>query len=111
MFSREIGRRLREAAEPVRADATRLAGQEIKNLGQGDPWAGMRVGGGVTIVYVAPKQKGRASKMNSRIRRPNLGDLLMDRAMKPALERNREQVANKVDSLLGDMERDWGRGG
>lgn len=106
-FSKDLRNRLKEAAEPVRADAARLAGSEIRNMGDGSPWSGMRTGGGITIVYIAPKKRGTASRRNRNIRRPNLATLLMDRAMKPALERNREKVAEKADRALEDMQRDW----
>lgn len=110
-FPKEVRTRLKRAAEPVRAEATRLAGQQIRNLGAGDLWAQTRIGGGSRLVYIAMKQRGRASKTNPRVRRPQFGDLLMERAMKPALERNREKVAASVDNLLGEMADDWGRGG
>src|SRR5574337_1556000 len=110
-FPKEVRRRLKRAAEPVAQDVPRLAGERIRNLGEGDPWAQTRIGGGTRMVYVAMKQRGRASRHNPRVRRPKLGDLLMERAMKPALERNRERVAESVDRLLGEMADDWGRGG
>jgi len=107
-FSKDLRAKLREAAEPVRADASRLAGASIRNLGEGDPWTGMKVGGGVTVVYVAPKK--RRSK-DAKRRRSSFGDALMDRAMSPALVRNTDQVMRKADQALEDMERDWGAGG
>lgn len=110
-FPKEVRKRLKSAAEPVRQDVTRLAGASIRNLGVGDPWTQTRVGGGTKLVYVAMKQRGRRSRYSVRIRRPNLADLLMERAMKPALERNRETVARSVDDLMGEMADDWGRGG
>jgi hypothetical protein len=110
-FPKDLRKQLLGAAEPVRADAATLAGAQIRNMGIGKPWSGMRVGGGVTIVYVAPKLKGRKSKFDSRRRRPNLADLLMERAMKPALERNREEVARRAEKALDEMQRDWGLGG
>ena len=76
-------------------------------MGEGKPWSEARIGGGITIVYIAPKQRGHKSKFDRSRRRPNLADLLMERAMKPALERNRELVAQKADRALEDMQRDW----
>lgn len=110
-FPKEVRRRLKLAAEPVRRDVTALAGASIRNLGAGDPWAQTRVGGGTKLVYVAMRQRGRRSRFSPRVRRPNLADLLMERAMKPALDRNREKVAGAVDDLMGEMANDWGRGG
>jgi len=102
-FPKDLNAKLKEAAEPVRADASRLAGQAIRNLGEGDPWTGMKTGGGTTVVYVAPKK--RRSKGSRR--RSNFGDLLMDRAMSPALVRNTDEVIRKADSALEEMQRDW----
>ena len=105
-FPKDLRKQLKRAAEPVRADASVLAGMQIRNLGEGDPWTGMRTGGGVKLVYVAPKQKGRASRSNPRRRRPNLAPHLL-KAMQTALERNTTEVARQVDRALENMERDW----
>jgi hypothetical protein len=109
-FPKDLRKHLKEAAEPVRADAETLAGQSIRNLGSGDPWTQMRVGGGVKLVYIAPKQKGRASKNNPRKRRPNLRPLVL-KQMKAALERNRSQVVSKAQDALRKAVEDWGRRG
>jgi hypothetical protein len=100
-LDRELRGELREAAEPVRRDAERLAVAGIPRLGL--PWSRMRVGVTQTAVYVAPKQKGR----NRAHRRPNLADLLLGRSMIPALERNEDQIVREVDQLLGRVERAW----
>ena len=105
-FPKDLRRELKLAAEPVRADASLLAGTQVRNLGEGDPWTGMRTGGGVKLVYIAPKQKGRASRTNPRKRRPNLAPHLL-KAMQTALERNASQVARRVDHALENMQRDW----
>ena len=80
---------LTEAAAPVRSDAQRLAASEIRNVNPGDPWAGMRIGIGRSIVYVAPVERGVKSRGDERKRRRNMGNLLMGGAMEPALEQNR----------------------
>jgi len=110
-FPKDLRKQLLASAVPVRDTATSLAGQTIRNLGAGDPWAQFRIGGGLKIVYIAPKQRGRRSKFDARRRRPNLAPRLMDEAMIPALERNREKVAALADEALHRMERDWGQGG
>ena len=107
-FPKDLRKQLKLAAEPVRADASVLAGIQVRNLGEGDPWTGMRTGGGVKLVYVAPKQKGRASRSNPRRRRPNLAPHLL-KAMQTALERNTTEVARRADRALENMERDWAR--
>jgi hypothetical protein len=110
-FPKDLRKELLRSAEPVRDDAQSLAGQMVRNLGSGDPWAQFRIGGGVKIVYIAPKQRGRRSRFDSRRRRPNLAPKLMEQAMIPALERNRDKVAALADEALQRMERDWGSGG
>lgn len=105
-FSKDLRKHLKLAAEPVRADASRLAGMQVRNLGEGDPWTGMRTGGGVKLVYIAPKQRGRASKFNAKRRRPNLAPHLL-KAMQESLRRNADEVARRADHALEDMERDW----
>lgn len=107
-FPKDLRKQLKLAAEPVRADASRLAGVQVGNLGEGDPWTGMRTGGGVKLVYVAPKQKGRASRSNPRKRRPKLAPHIL-KAMQTALERNSGEVARRADKALHDMERDWAK--
>lgn len=99
-------------AEPVAADAHQLAVQEISGLGAADPWAGFRVGVTRTLVYVAPKQRGRLSRRNPRryIRR-KFADFLMDKAMAPALDNNIPEIEQQVGRMLDGVADDWGRGG
>src|SRR5262245_45001915 len=85
-LNREMRAGLRDVAEPVRSSAEHLAVTGIPRIGI--PWSRMRVGVTQSFVYVAPRERGRASRTNPRIRRPNLKTLLLDRAMEPALERN-----------------------
>jgi hypothetical protein len=101
---------LAEAAAPVRSDAQALAASEIRNVSPGDPWAGMRIGIGRSVVYVAPVERGAKSRGDQRKRRPNLGNLLMDRAMEPALERNEEKVERRLDQMLDEVAAVWERG-
>lgn len=62
-----------------------------------DPWSQFRIGITQRLVYVAPKQKGRAKRGgNQRLRRPRFGDLLMTMAMEPALTINQQQVEAHV---------------
>jgi len=105
-FSKDLRKQLKLAAEPVRADASRLAGMQVRNLGQGDPWTGMRTGGGIKLVYVAPKQRGRASKFDAKRRRPNLAPHIL-KAMQEALRRNADEVGRRANRALDEMERDW----
>lgn len=103
----ELRDRLRDAAEPVRADAENLAGERVRNIG--GRWSRMRVGVTQRVVYVAPRERGVTSRGRASSRRPNLGGLLMDRAMQPALDQNREEVVREVDDLLLNIGREWER--
>jgi hypothetical protein len=86
-FLREAERRV---AEPVRLDAESLARATIPRIGLA--WSQMRIGITQRSVYVAPKQRGTRRRDDPRSRR-NLGTLLMDRAMQPALERHEHEIA------------------
>jgi hypothetical protein len=66
---RELRKALRLAAEPVRADAERLAVAGIPRIGT--PWSRMRVGVTNREVYLAPKERGQKGR-DQRLRRPNL---------------------------------------
>lgn len=98
---------LRRMAEPVRSDAERLATSEIRRIGV--PWSRMRVGITVHTVYVAPVERGRRSRQNQRIRRPNLAGLLMDRAMLPALQQNEQRTVAEFEEMLTTVANDWSR--
>lgn len=91
-----IRKELRSVAEPIRSDAETLASSSIRNIGPN--WSRMRVGLTVDTIYVAPRERGVKRRGEQRRRRPNMADLLMNRAMQPALERHKD-----------DIERDFGR--
>lgn len=101
---------LSEAAAPVRADAKSLTAHTIRHLFPGDPWTGMRIGvTGDAIVYVAPIERGVKVKGRNRLRRPNLANLLMDRAMEPALKGNTRRVEQRVMGLVDEVCNVWER--
>lgn len=101
---------LEEAAAPVRRDAQALASSEISHVRPGDPWAGMRIGTGRSIVYVAPIERGVKSRGDERKRRPKFGTKLMEEAMEPALEPNRSVVEARLDKMLDELASVWERG-
>lgn len=90
---RELKIELRALAEPVRADAARLAAANIGRIGP--QWSRMRVGITTRVVYVAPLQRRHGGSP-----RPNLAPLLMDRAMQLALDRHKGQIVEGLDALL-----------
>lgn len=100
---------LTEAAAPVRRDAQALAASQIRNVRPGDPWAGMRIGVGRSIVYVAPIARGVKSRGDQRFTRPKFGTKLLREAMEPALEHNRFVVERRLDAMLDEVADVWER--
>lgn len=95
----------RAVAVPVQLDAQRLAVTEISglrrtNMKTGGEWALMRIGVTQKLVYVAPKKRG--NKRGSQ-KRPKFAPILMNKAMAPALERNRELIVRKMEHALDEM--------
>lgn len=94
---RELRGELKSIGEPIRSDAQSLALATIRNVGI--PWARMRVGLSVDTVFVVPVSKSRGAGKGAK--RPNLANLLMDKALEPALARNHDRIADDVDAALG----------
>jgi hypothetical protein len=92
-LKRELARELKAAGEPVRAAAQGFAASRIRNIGPS--WSQMKVGATAKSVYVAPKARRRGGS-----RRPNLGPLLLDRAMEPALDAKSDEVVKRLDGML-----------
>lgn len=89
----ELRPALREIAQPVRELAAEKALASIPNIGA--RWARMRVGVTAKVVYIAP-----ASRRSGGSPRKNLGPLLMDRAMQPALDESQDAIVAKLDALV-----------
>lgn len=89
---------LRQVGEPVRSDAQQLAGTAIPRMAHSPAWAGMRVGVTRSLVYVAPRKRGTRGRTPRS--RPNLAQLLMARAMEPALRRHEGQTVERFDDML-----------
>ncbi len=104
-LKRAVRRDLREAAEPVRREAEDLARSSIRNIGE--PWSRMRTGVTTKVVYVAPAKRGVKGRGNDPRRRPNLANLLMDRAMQPALNRHLPDVIAALEHDAEQGIRDW----
>jgi len=105
-MKKDLRNTLKDVAEPVREEAEVLAGQKIRNMGNG-PWSRMRVGVTTNLVYVAPKERGRRGNIGSR--RTNLADLLMDRAMEPALDAHAGEIEDRFGDALDHVLERWGR--
>jgi hypothetical protein len=92
---------LRNVAKPVQQDAQQLALSTIAGMPRSPRWAGMRIGVTRSLVYVAPRQKGTRGRGPEG--RPNLANLLMTKAMEPALERNRPGIERSMETVLDRM--------
>ena len=99
---------MRQVAEPVRQDAQASALSDIRRMPGSPKWARMRTGVTRTMVYVAPRQKGVRGRTPAR--RPNLADLLMDRAMQPALERHKHEITARFEQLLDQVADNFNHG-
>ncbi len=106
-LNKDLRAALRDVAEPVRAEAEERAVADIRNIG--DDWSRMRVGVTQKLVYVAPKERGRRTRGNPLIARPNLAPLLMERAMAPALESQENEIARGLGEMLDDLADKWER--
>lgn len=103
---------LHRVAVPVQLMAQRLAVTKISGLAatnttSGAEWAHMRIGATQTIVYVAPQQRGRLTKRNKRryargmgTGPPSFADLLMTKAMEPALNMNEGETVRRLEDML-----------
>lgn len=105
--NRELRAELRKIAEPIRADAENLAASAITRIGPN--WSKMRVGVTRTLVYVAPKERGVKTKGPDPRRRPKFADLMLERAMDPALEKNKGRIEHDVADLFQRLANDWNR--
>jgi len=98
---------LRQVAEPVRRDAEAFARSRITRIGPS--WFRMRTGVTQRLVYVAPRMKGTHGR--GPLRRPNMGDLLMYRAMEPALQMHEADTERAVEHLLDVLCDEFNYGG
>lgn len=106
--SRDLRAVEREIAEPIRADAEALAVSSITRIGV--PWSRMRIGVTRRAVYVAPRQRGARGRGNPRSR-PKFADLIEQRAMTPALERNKPMIEARVEAAFEQLADRWNRKG
>lgn len=106
-LSKDLRAALESSAEPVRSQAQLLAVARIRRIGT--PWSRMRVGITQSAVWIAPVERGVKSRTLTSRRRPDLKNLLLDRAMEPAAEANRDRVVAEVEDTLRDLARAWSR--
>jgi hypothetical protein len=96
--ARAIRQEFAQAAQPVADSAESLALANIRNMGP--DWARMRVGVTTREVYVAP-----ASRRRRGTARPNVGRLLFERAMLPALKKHEKELVGRVGHALDNLGR------
>lgn len=104
---REMRAKLRQLAEPVKDDAQSLAEATIPRIGP--KWGKMRVGVTTKAVYVAPRERGIKTRGADPRRRPKFADLMEERAMTPALEKNRAKIEAGAESVLQELADEWNR--
>lgn len=92
-LKKELRDELKTVGEPVRQAAEQLAVANIRNVDQ--RWSAMRLGTTSRVVFVAPKARRRRGTP-----RPNFGNLLLNRAMLPALEANEPKVIRGLEQML-----------
>jgi hypothetical protein len=103
-LSDELRAGLKHAAEPVRVAAEQKAVNRIENMPYSPAWAEQKtvVSKRTALVYMGPKKR---QSRNTARRRKNLADLLMERAMEPALEENEEKTKKAVELVLDQLGR------
>lgn len=108
--SKNLTKRLKEAAEPVKDAAQEFGPSRIRNLRRGRSkngvdWSAVRLGATRRSVYIAPVERGR--NKNPKRRRENFKTLMLERAYEPALEMNRTEVVNRLGRIFDDIQHDW----
>jgi hypothetical protein len=104
-----VRREFRSIAKPVADDAEQLALARIRNMPLSPKWAKQRIGVTRRLVYVAPRQRGTRGR--GRGRRPNLAELLLSRAMNPALHMNEGRIRRSVERAFDDITDHFNQGG
>jgi hypothetical protein len=105
-ISRDLNKELRaeliDAADPVKVRAESLALAKIRNMPSSPHWAGMRIGvsAAKASVFMVPQARARGRRGGAR---PNLKNLLLDRAMGPALEEKQNEVVEGVGQMLDNL--------
>lgn len=89
---------LREVGEPVARTAELNAILRIRRTPHSPEWTRMRTGVTRNLVYVVPKKRG--VKAGDPAARPKFSRLMMDRAMKPALDRHAPDTERRMNHAL-----------
>jgi hypothetical protein len=102
-LDRGLTKELKDAAEPVRTEASMLALSNITNIPRTPRWAGMRIGVSRRgSVYVVPSARRRGGSP-----RPNFGGLLLEQ-MDRAVDNKEAEVLRNVESWLDKIGDNYG---
>lgn len=96
---------LKHIAEPTRAAAEHHALTDITRMAHSPEWADMKVVIGKTAALIVPVQRGTRGRGNRK--RPNLADLLQERALEPAEEENEKRFDRDAEVLLDKLVTKW----
>ena len=103
----EVRDELLDAVEPVKERAEQLALSRIRNMPESPQYAEMRTGVSKArgVVFMVPAWRTRRRPNR---RRPNLGELLLERAMDPALDEKEDEIVRGVERTLDHLARENG---
>lgn len=106
-LSDEVRDELLDAVEPVKERAEQLALSRIRNMPESPQYAEMRTGVSKArgVVFMVPAWRTRRRPNR---RRPNLGELLLERAMDPALDEKEDEIVRGVERTLDHLARENG---
>jgi hypothetical protein len=98
-LDKQLTGELLDAVEPVKDLAQSKALTQISGMSGSPNWATMKttVGRAKGTVLMLPASRGR------KYSRANLADLLLQRAMDPAVAEKQDHVVNAIDDLIGDL--------
>lgn len=100
-ISRGITVELHSIGDLVARDARNLALTRIRKMSSSPTWSLMRVGQTPRLIYVVPRNKGTRRRLPTS--RPNFSPLMLDRAMRPAVRRNRSEIDRRFNAVVSTV--------
>jgi len=104
-----IRREMRAMATPVAAHEQELALTRIRRMPSSPQWARVRTGVTSQLLYTVPRQKGTRGRGPKS--RPNLANLLEDRAVEPTRRWFEPRAERELEQLLDRIADQFNRGG
>jgi hypothetical protein len=103
---RDVRNELRRVAEPVRDSATQLFLSNVSSDARKTRYGiSVRKVGTITVEQ---RRKGTSGRKSAK--RPKFTDLVMERSLAPALERNEGEIVAGFNRVLDHLERKWAVG-